>query len=679
MKVIKNIITTAIFGFLLGSCQSLDLEDQGLIGEAEYFQTSDGVKKYFTSLYAVLPTEHFNYSARNSTSNPWNELRAFNQNNAWEAVKHNMQNMCGEFVNAWNTVQADGFGYWPYESIRNINIFINTFPEYKEYYKDEAEYNELLGEAHFLRAFYYFALVKRYGGVPIITEPQDPTDDYETLAVRRATEYDTYKFIHDDLQFAIDNMTSKHNDRGSRYAAAALMSRAMLYAGTIAKYSNWIGIDSEAAYQQGFAGISADKANEFFNLSVKASRLILEEGGYVLYAAGGATSGEQYAELFRDISSNENIFIKRYATGTTDRLRHNWSSGQLPPELSQGNGPQTSNIALDVMRVFGFPSIVDEDGYPIRYDNPADIRNGYDFEPRMRGNFWLNGDEPFNQGEVLNSQRGHYKTFTWKASAIRLGNESDVPNNIAPNGSSNRILNRANDINAEFYLNSEGLPIHIRDGSGYVDGMPKWRYSGKHGNKEDNNIENNNISCAWVRKYVTAPSHGWHVDTQHWIIFRLGEVYLNMAEALYELGEKDRAFDYIETIRTRAGSKVTRPALDDSPYVGQPNDEYNPHTYPHSIDASLQFIREERFRELFAENHRWYDLRRWGIVDLVLNNYRPRILSCYHILDEGKYIYLEEQTMIGGPWNANRNAFYEGIPQGEINKNPNLLPQNPLR
>jgi hypothetical protein len=685
MKVIRNIIITAVFGILFGSCQSLDLDDQSLIGEEEYFQTGEGVKKYLTSLYAVLPTEHFTYFARNAN---YSELDAFNRNNAWEAVKYNLQNMCCEFVNGWNNVQANGIGYWPYTSIRNINIFITRFPDYKEYYKDEAEYNELLGEAHFLRAFYYFALVKRYGGVPLITEVQDPLADIETLAVHRATEYDTYKFIHDDLQFAIDNMTSTHKDRGSRYAAAALMSRAMLYAGTTAKYSHWLGFESEAAYQQGYAGISADKADEFFNWSVEASRLILEEGPYELYAANGAASGEEYAEMFRDINSKENIFIKEYATNTTDRLRHAWSAGHLPPDLSPGNAPQTSNVALDVLRVFGFPSIVDPSGYPIRYNDPGDIRNGYEFEPRMEGNFWLNGDEPFNQGIVLNCRRGHYKTFHWKADAIRYGNASDEPNLITDGtykGSkvevSNRILNSTGDINAEFYIDPVGgidYPVRITDNSGYQEGMPRWRYTGRHGNQEGG-VENNSVACTWVRKYVTAPSGGWVNETQHWIIFRLGEIYLNMAEALYELGEKDEAFDYIEAIRKRAGSKVVRPALDNTPYVGQPNDEFNPHTYPHGIDASLQLIREERFRELYAENHRWYDLRRWRIADLVLFNYRPRILSCYHLLDEDKYIYLEEQTTIGGPWNAGRQCYYEGIPQGQINRNPNLLPQNPLR
>ena len=52
---------------------------------------------------------------------------------------------------------------------------------------------------------------------------------------------------------------------------------------------------------------------------------------------------------------------------------------------------------------------------------------------------------------------------------------------------------------------------------------------------------------------------------------------------------------------------------------------------------------------------------------------------CYYLLDEDKYIYLDEWEKNNRTWSAAKRAFYEGIPQGEINKNNNLLPQNPLR
>ncbi|HAR37533.1 MAG TPA: hypothetical protein DCS09_02530, partial [Porphyromonadaceae bacterium] len=59
--------------------------------------------------------------------------------------------------------------------------------------------------------------------------------------------------------------------------------------------------------------------------------------------------------------------------------------------------------------------------------------------------------------------------------------------------------------------------------------------------------------------------------------------------------------------------------------------------------------------------------------------FRPRILSCYYVLDEDKYIYLDEREMGDRTWTANRICYYQAIPSGEINKNPNLLPQNPFR
>ncbi len=161
---------------------------------------------------------------------------------------------------------------------------------------------------------------------------------------------------------------------------------------------------------------------------------------------------------------------------------------------------------------------------------------------------------------------------------------------------------------------------------------------------------------------------------QHWIVFRLGEIYLNTAEALYELDKRTEAFDYIEKIRIRAGAKVVRPALDQAmTNIGT----INKANYAYSIEKSLQFIRDERERELYGENHWWWDLRRWRTADQVLRQFRHRVLSCYFLADEGKYIYLNEINRINRDWTAAKSCYYEPIPGGEIGKNNKLLPQNP--
>src|SRR5690606_38443076 len=114
--------------------------------------------------------------------------------------------------------------------------------------------------------------------------------------------------------------------------------------------------------------------------------------------------------------------------------------------------------------------------------------------------------------------------------------------------------------------------------------------------------ENNAFGSAFIRKYInpdmpTADVRDWRSD-QSWVVFRLGEVYLNTAEALYELGKREEAFDYIAKIRERAGAKVVRPAIDMTmTNIGS----INKANYTYSLEKSLQFIRDERQRELYAE------------------------------------------------------------------------------
>src|SRR5690606_7866435 len=234
-----------------------------------------------------------------------------------------------------------------------------NFPNYKGSY-DDATYNKLLGEAHFLRAYFYFGLAKRYGGGPIVTEVQDPLAAPEVLEVPRNTEYDTWKFIHDDLQFAIDNMADNTGEKGraNKYVAAALMSRTMLYAGSIAKYTESLGFEAtELATQQGFAGMAPAQANEFFEYAVAAGKVV-EEGPYALYTAGYPDKATNFANLFLDPNSSESIFIKDYDQNSPNNniLRHSYDAMMVPvPDFSSQGGSQ-SNVPLDFMELYDMPA-----------------------------------------------------------------------------------------------------------------------------------------------------------------------------------------------------------------------------------------------------------------------------------------------------------------------------------
>ncbi len=73
-----------------------------------------------------------------------------------------------------------------------------------------------MGEAHFIRAYCYFAMVKRYGGVPILREPQEYVGDIESLKVPRDTEKACYDFIAEDLDEAFRLLPDNEEIFGKR-------------------------------------------------------------------------------------------------------------------------------------------------------------------------------------------------------------------------------------------------------------------------------------------------------------------------------------------------------------------------------------------------------------------------------------------------------------------------------
>lgn len=625
---IKLIVFAFIFGLLASSCHDLELEPKGILGEPELFGTAFGVQKYFIQLYMKLPIEDFIYYA-NQGYKPGN-------NNSWQAYKNSLAGMSGE-IYGWNVAMNEsGVGYWPYDDIRVVNVFINNFPNYKDKY-DNATYNSLMGEARFLRAFFYQGMAKRYGGVPIVTEVQDPvTTPLEELQVARATEYDTWKFIYEDLKFAMENMSaSSVSGRANKYVAAALMSRSMLYAGRVAKYTRYLGLETDAAVQAGLAGMDPAKADEFFQYAYDAG-LLIKTGPYALYTKNYPDKATNFANLFLDKSSPENLFVKGY-DGIT--FGHCYDALMSPnPDFSSFVGAEGGPV-LQHMQLYDFPSLVDEQGKPVRFSKRSDIKN--EMEPRLQGTCYFDGDEL--RGKKFDIQRGIYVKYTGTAADAQSGS------NAAPiNSTKNRILGNK--------------------GQKYNNVL----ITGNHGMFANKGGENNAMMGAFIRKYidVNRPTNLVSVNksNQAWIVFRLAEVYLNTAEAAYELGKRTEAFDYIEPIRERAGCKVTRPAIDQT--ISS--------TYGYPIEAGLQFIRDERSRELYCENHYWWDIKTWRIADQVLNLRYSRALTCYYVFDEGKYIYLDENNRDNRSITAPKRAAYERIPQGEINRNPKLLPQNPL-
>lgn len=657
MRTLKYILITAAFGFSITSCYDLDLEPKGLIYENVLFQSESGVKKYFALLYQDLPVEDFNYKQNG-------DLKGYAQanqggwhgGNRWEAQKGSPAAAAQEAAGRDNSY-GEGWGYWPYDRIRDINTFLQNFPNYKANF-DEEKYNELIAEAHFLRAYYYFGMVKRYGGVPIVKTVLNPMSPVEELCLPRDTEYDCWKFIYDDLKYAMDNGSEdlKEKDRATSYAAAALMSRTMIYAGSIAKYNHYIGVTGPAV-DAGLMGMQPDQAEEFFQYAYDAAKFL--EGKYSLH--NGSDKEKAFLEEFVEITE-EDILVRTYGPKTTTpantSLFHCWDTLVLPKGegLSQYVGAVLQPV-WELIKLYDIPSIVGEDGKPIRFNSVEefwDQTKGSIMEPRCRATFFFPGMKESVSGEVMDIQGGVYTSYP--------GTASDGTAEVA--GSQNEYTDK--------YRVRAASPGTVKD----INGKPV-QINGKYGLAEGTGDEGFTYTGTFIRKAINykgaAADRVLFGLTTPWKTLRYGEVLLNRAEAAYELGLirgdaklKEDAFKCIQEIRERAGAK---------PYIMKENPEdIGSPVYGFPIDENLQFIRDERARELAFENQRLFDLRRWRVADIMfLNGSFSHTLLPYKVLDEDKYIFLTEVERFGRKVTFNRAWYYERLHGDEINKNPNLI------
>ena len=176
---------------------------------------------------------------------------------------------------------------------------------------DETIKNRILGEAHFLRAHYYFLLVRLFGGVPLQTEPADSNSD---LLLPRSSAEEVYELIVEDLDQAITLLpersayTLEHIGRATKEAAMAELARVYL-----THYQDY----------------------EHYQLVVDLCEEI-RKMGYQLEA--------NYADLWNPSKQNgvESIFEVQYYGKTNYDF---WSNENQSSWLSTFTGPRNSGMA----------------------------------------------------------------------------------------------------------------------------------------------------------------------------------------------------------------------------------------------------------------------------------------------------------------------------------------------
>lgn len=611
-KLIYKSIGCGLLALSLSACSDyLDKEQYSKITPEQVWNEPKLIDAVLVSLYDGLYLEDFDY---------WhsNEWRLCNLTTMSDDGQGSFQK--NDFFDDYNLV-----GVYPddifrigvsdiYGRIRKCNDFIAQLKTATSLSTEKQA--ALDAETRFLRAWHYFAIVKRYGGMPLLKEAQQYTGEVESLQVPRNTEKELYDFIISECKAIAPSLPLTRSDaekyRITQGGAWALCSRAALYAGSIAKYGTLAS--------NNLTGVPASDANAYFKTAYDASKEVIDSKVYTLKDDGDKV--DNFTQIFTKTTNGNNgeyIFQKQFSLA--GGKAHSWEKRNAP--FAHRGGGWGCGVAptLELVEAFeyidgseGTLAIEDANGNPIRYDEPIDIFANKD--PRLFASVYLPGS-PIKDTKI-----------DWLRGIIAPDGKKYQASAQPDNTASNTV-----EIGGKTYLTSG-----VDGGADAGDASKTGFYQKKFFDETLTDVNMGKSETPWV-------------------VFRLAEMYLNLAEAAVEMGSNEsEALTAINAIRSRAGI-ATLTSLD------------------------LEKVRHERRVELAFENHRYWDLKRWRVAHLDvseggLNGFRGSALYPWLDLKDNKYVFEKGTHTPKRQRQFTEKNYYNKISSTDLNANP-LLEQNP--
>lgn len=525
-----------------------------------------------------------------------------------------------------------------YNLIRDINLAIESIEAASSSTLTSLLKQQVISELRFQRGWVYFDLVRRMGGVPLVTTQliYDFSGDPSTLQLPRNSEAEVYDFIAaemDDIAPTLGNSGS--HTRANRYTALALKSRATLYAASIARHNS--EMPGPISLPGNIVGIPGSMAADYYQKSLDASREIINSGAYSLYRASTDVGQNFYEALTVKAGNPEVIWAKDFSA--SGGRSHLWTLSIVPPTLqidasatNRGGGLSPS---LQLVETFDF---LDGSSGTLR-----GVGTGSNTAAGQAN--WIFYDQP---QDIFAGKDGRlYGTVIYPGTSARGGRVELQAGVYLWNGTANK------------YDKIEGVP-----GTDYVDGGV---LTGADGPRTIQNYVS--TTGFYVRKFLDSAPAGATSTTGSdiwWVRFRLGEIYLNAAEAALELGLASEAVGYVNVLRERAG-------------------------FPPSSLTTLtrEKLRSERWAELAFEDHRLWDAKRWRIAHQLWDGsptsttanlwslWGYRVVHPGHP-NHGKWVYdkFPSQRQVY-PRHWREGNYYSEIPAAVRGNNPKIVP-NPF-
>jgi hypothetical protein len=588
---------------MFSSCKKdfLDKSPEEDITIEEAFLQRRYAEAFLSDVYADLPLE--NWFTDMVDPNPF-IIASDEMNVPWPEKFAKLMNK-GSW-NAYNVASQQWRNM--YEGIRKANIFlkyIDRTPLGKDLTQQDKD--RWIGEAVYLRAFYHFWLMRIYGPVPIMDYDAGVADDF--TKIKRQPLEQGIDFVSKECDRAISllpmRVTSDRNiGRVTAAAALALKARMLLYAAS----PLWNGNPDYAGFtdKEGVKLFSSEYKAEKWKAAALAAKECIdkcEAAGYQLYRKY-ADPVQNYQQLFLENNNVEVILARNcttpdiggYYPGMTEKCA-------FPGSLGGWNGYNPTQQQVDAYEM----------------DNGQTPVVGYN-----------------SDGSPIINQASGYTEAGYAATAM-AGRWME--------GVSNMYVHR----DPRFYAS-----INF-NGAYFIDRRLQFWASGADG--RGNAGRDYNTTGYLLKKSVdpTANIAQGRFSLKTWIFFRLGEFYLDYAEALNESdGPVADVYKYMNLIRERAGMPALPTGL--------------------TTQQMRERIRNERRVELSYETHRYFDCHRWKIAAQTDNGpiYGMNISAGTNLQDDAFYKRtVIERRVFQGP-----KHYLFPIPQSEIDKTPNII-QNP--
>lgn len=588
-----------------------DVPDNATSLEAVFANRGQSLK-WLSNIYTYIPDNtNVRYNTRTNGNWPMASIEGYLP---WDHIVAN-NIILGTLYPSTGFVKTQWTEY--YRGIQYANIYLANIDKNSAMLADEREWSK--AEVHALRAYFYFNLVKEFGPVPLIGDKVYSVDTpLEEMMMPRNTLDECWDYIIAELKAAIDggklkstfgedgSVDSQYKGNLTQEAVEGILAEVYLYRASY--LFNGDPYYQTMANKDGTKLFPQSKDMQKWKDARDAAKRIIDSGKFKLVLrdqSGKLVDDVKKADPYKScfysaigrVDNEEMIFLRTNANNDSYIIK-----------------PRHTGISGNVDRGAGAYSI------PLQFIDLFFMSNGKRIDDVEQ--------KPISQVTTFKADDPVYPVYDTQNLTSKDKNGNDIAMNARNSLSTTKYVDRFSSYNYFTPGSGKGImkQFYCREPRFYLAVTfqnRRWDYDQANTYYTDMSFNGNSGSDGKTHDY---PIFGTIVRKLYWekesnidgaVMLRLGEVYLNYAEACAQLGENKEALKYVNLIRSRAGineyalnraEEGTKDARNKSKiYVGD---------LEHNQELLLKVIYRERLIELSYESKHYFDVRRWGVADM---------------------------------------------------------------